>query len=153
MKNKYHLIIIVATLVFAFSFILFRAFSISQFEQSKRRNFMRGDAYSDINLYSAVQYFNDSGLAKTKGLPVHHYKVPVHDTTLHPVVYTHYPALPDLLTYFYSRIIGSISEFGLRCFVVLVSLFYAYVLWQVLWRIIKNKDIVLVSWVMLILSN
>ena len=153
MKNKYHLIIIIATLVFAFSFILFRAFSISQFEQSKRRNFMRGDAYSDINLYSAVQYFNDSGLAKTKGLPVHHYKVPVHDTTLHPVVYTHYPALPDLLTYFYSRIIGSISEFGLRCFVILVSLFYAYVLWQVLWRIIKNKDIVLVSWVMLILSN
>jgi len=153
MKNKYHLVIVVSTLVIAFSFILFRAFTISQFEQSKRRNFMRGDAYSDINLYSAVQYFNDSGLAKTKGLPVHHYKVPVHDTTLHPVVYTHYPALPDLLTYFYSRIIGSINEFGLRCFVVLISLFYAYVLWQVLWRIIINKDIVLVSWVLLILSN
>ncbi len=153
MKNKNHFIIVLTTLLFVFSFVIFRANTISQFEQSKRRNFMRGDAYSDINLYSAVQYFNDSGLAKTKGLPVHHYKVPVHDTTLHPIVYTHYPALPDLLTYFYSRIIGSINEFGLRLFVVLLSLFYAYVLWHVLMRIIKNTGVVLVSWVLLIISN
>ncbi len=153
MNNKLHFKIIVTTLLIAFSFILFRAYTISQFETSKRRNFMRGDAYSDINLYSAVQHFNDSGLANTIGLPVHHYKVPVHDTTLHPVVYTHYPALPDLLAYFYSKLLGTINEFALRFCVVLISLFYAYVLWQVLMLIIKKEDVVLVSWVMLILSN
>lgn len=153
MNNQLHLKAIIITLIVAFSFILFRAYNISQFEQSKRRNFMRGDAYSDINLYSAVQHFNDSGLSNTVGLPVHHYKVPVHDTTLHPVVYTHYPALPDLLTYFYSKALGTINEFALRFCVVLISLFYAFILWQVLSLIIKKEDIVLVSWMMLILSN
>ncbi len=114
---------------------------------------MRGDAYSDVNLYSAVLHFNDSGLYNTKGLPVHYYHVPVADTALHPVAYTHYPALPDILAYFYSSITGSVDESLLRCFVILLSLFYAYMLYRVLNTLIENKNIALLSWVILILSN
>ncbi len=153
MRNSNQLKWIIITLLIAFSFILFRAYNISQFENSKRRNFMRGDAYSDVNLYSAVLHFNDSGLSNTIGLPVHHYKVPVVDTSLHPVVYTHYPALPDILAYFYSRILNTTNEFALRCCIVLFSLFYAYVLWQVLNILIKEPKIVLLSWMMIVLSN
>lgn len=145
--------IIFSVLLLAFSLIIYRAFTISQFEDSNRRNFMRGDAYSDINLYSAVLYFNDSGLQSTKALPVHYYKVPVKDTSLHPVAYTHYPALPDILAYGYSIISGSVDEQVLRCFMILISLFYAFVLWKVLALLIKNEKILLWSWALLILSN
>ncbi len=153
MTSSNRRLIIILTLIVAFGFIVFRAATISQFENSSRRNFMRGDAYSDINLYSAVLYFNDSGLCSTKGLPVHYYKVPVKDTSLHPYAYTHYPALPDILAYFYSKISGSVNEFVLRCFVILLSLFYAWVLWQVLSMIIKDEKMVLTGWVIIILSN
>lgn len=151
-KNK-RLPIIAATLMVSFSLILFRTFTISQFEHSSRRNFMRGDAYSDVNLYSAVLHFKDSGLASTKALPVHYYKVPVADTGLHPVAYTHYPALPDVLAYGYSVVLGTVDESALRCVMVLISLLYAWLLWQVLRRIINDEKILLWSWVMLILSN
>jgi len=149
-KNK---IIITFTLGIAFSLILYRAYNISMFEKSSRRSYLRGDAYSDINLYSGVKYFNDSGLKKTVGLPVHYYKVPLADTCFHPTAYTHYPALPDILAYTYSIISGTINEFVLRCFVIVLSLVFVWFLFLVCQKIIPNYNMALLGWCLVILSN
>jgi hypothetical protein len=148
LKSKYVLVLLLAA-----AFIVYRSVQISMFEESARRNFMRGDAYSDINLYSAVHYFNDSGLTNTYGLPVHYYKVPLKDTTLTVTAYTHYPALPDVLAYSYSKILGSQKEVLLRLPVVLLSLLYAFLIFVFLNQVIENKQIVWLSWLLIVLSN
>lgn len=147
-KPKY-----LVVLLFATAFIGYRSLQISMFEKSERRNFMRGDAYSDINLYSAVQYFNDSGLAKTYGLPVHYYKVPLKDSTFTVTAYTHYPALPDLLAYGYSQLLRSQKEVMLRLPMIAISMFYAFLLFVFLSQIIENKQIAWLSWLLIIISN
>ena len=148
LKTKYLLVLLLAA-----AFIVYRSVQISMFEESDRRNFMRGDAYSDINLYSAVHHFNDSGLTNTFGLPVHYYKVPLKDSTLKVTAYTHYPALPDVLAYAYSKILSSQKEVLLRLPVVLLSLFYAFLIFVFLHQIVENKQIVWLSWLLIMVSN
>jgi len=148
LKPKYLLVLLVAT-----AFIAYRSITISMFEESGRRNFMRGDAYSDINLYAAVQYFNDSGLTKTYGLPVHYYKVPLKDSTFTVTAYTHYPALPDVLAYVYSKVLASQEESILRLPIIFLSLLYAFLIFVFLNQIIENKQIVWLSWLLIIISN
>jgi len=148
LKPKYLLVLLIAA-----AFILYRSVQISMFEDSARRNFMRGDAYSDVNLYSAVYYFNDSGLTKTYGLPVHYYKVPLKDSTFKVTAYTHYPALPDILAYGYSKILGSQKEVILRLPIILLSLLYAFLIFIFLNQLIENKQIVWLSWLLIVISN
>ncbi len=140
-------------MVLTTSFVVYRAFNISMFENSSKRNFMRGDGYSDINLYSAVKFFNDSGILKTKALPVHYYKVPLTDTVFKPTVYTHYPALPDILAFTYSKIIQSDNEFQLRLFMILLSLCFSFLLFVFFSKIFENKNTVIWACSILMFSN
>lgn len=148
-RNKVFFIVVIFTSIF----VLYRSATISMFEDSKRRNFMRGDAYSDINLYSAVHHFNDSGLLNTKALPVHYYKVPLKDTVFKPTVYTHYPALPDILAYFYSKISNTQSEFVLRIFMLIISLVFSFLFYHFFILLFNDEKIAITAWLMMMFSN
>ncbi|MFY8020064.1 MAG: hypothetical protein ACOVP1_02655, partial [Bacteroidia bacterium] len=93
--------------VFCFSLILFRLVNISIYTEGRARSAILGDAFSDKNTISSAKFFLDSGFTQTVFLPVHEYD-PQSDA-VHQV-YTHYPALPNILAGIYAVIFQSIDE-------------------------------------------
>src|SRR6218665_1517338 len=93
--------------IFAFSFlvIIFRVLFASVYDNTRVRNQVYGDGYSDINTLSSAKYFLDSGFTQTTFLPVHDY----YPATGHAQVYTHYPALPNILAGVYATVFQSYS--------------------------------------------
>lgn len=134
------------TLIFIFCFLLMgiRLLNIPATE----RDHVYGDGYSDINTLSATRFFHDSGFVKTAFLPVHGYP------ESHPTkVYTHYPALPDILDGFAATVLNSNDERVLRLFPFLLSIFFFFLIYRVLNDITKNAENAFVGASLLVLSN
>lgn len=148
MFKRYPLLI----LLFAgcFSLICWRASHVSVFEAERARNTIFGDGFSDINTISSARYFADSGFTQTAFLPVHDYKV---KENAFPVVYTHYPALPNILAGFYAVLFQSESEWTLRIIPVLLSVFFFFMIFRILAEVTGDDKKALAGSIVLWVSN
>jgi hypothetical protein len=146
---KYRIFILSGTLLLAYTVIVCRMFNVSVFDETRARNQIFGDGYSDINTLSSAWYFKDSGFTKTAFLPVHEYKV----QTKQPAIYTHYPALPNILAGAAAVVLNSYNEPLLRLLPVLLSLLLAFFIYRVLHRLIPDKRVALLATVLLYSSN
>lgn len=133
----------------AYTIILFRIFNVSVFDETRARNQIFGDGYSDINTLSSAWYFKDSGFTQTAFLPVHEYKV----QTAVPAVYTHYPALPNILAGATAVVLNTYDESLLRLLPVLLSLLMALLIYKVLHRLLPDKRVALLATILLYASN
>ncbi len=118
--NRLYLILIFV-IITSFATILCRTFLIPATDTSARHN-IRGDGYSDINTISAIHYFVDHGFWKSKLRPVHHYNNPERPQQF----YTHYPALPDVVSAFIPWLFQSKSEVLARIPMIILSLFLLF---------------------------
>lgn len=143
--------VLIAVFVLAFAWILLRVFTVDMFTETKARDSIHGDAYSDKNTYSAVKYFVDFGFSKSSYLPVHQYDGDKNEQNIK--VYTHYPALPDILAGFYAVVAGTIDEPILRLFPVLISMFFFGLIFQTLWKITDDIPTAFVSGLLIVGSN
>jgi len=135
--------------VFVFIMVLFRMLHISVFDETRGRNSIFGDGFSDINTLSSAWYFHDHGFVKTAFLPVHEYQTNSNE----PQVYTHYPALPNILAGFYSTILDSKSESSLRIFPFLLSIAFFFLIYFILNEWIATKEIAFLAASILVCSN
>lgn len=142
---------LIAIFCVVYSVIVVRSISVSVYDSGRARNQIYGDGYSDINTISAATYFLDSGFAKTAWLPVHYYQPRKADTG--PVVYTHYPALPDILAGSYAKIFQTASEPWLRIIPVLLSVLFFLLIYKVLFEVLKNPQQAFVGGTVMVLSN
>ena len=112
------------------------------------RDHVYGDGYSDINTLSAARFFHDSGFVKTAFLPVHGYP------QSHPTkVYTHYPALPDILAGCTATVLNTGDERALRLFPFLLSIFFFFLIYRVLNSLTGDFRSAFIGASMLVLSN
>ncbi|OYU96009.1 MAG: hypothetical protein CFE21_06250 [Bacteroidetes bacterium B1(2017)] len=149
LKNytKLHWVIFIVV----FTIVGFRALNISVFNYERARNGLMGDGFSDKNTLSSANYFLDSGFSKTSYLPVHDY-FPA-DTSYHQVVYTHYPALPNILAGFYGVIFQSKSEQVLRIIPILLACFFFFFIYYVLLKWVKDPKKATIGALTLWLAN
>ncbi|MBC7426687.1 MAG: hypothetical protein H7321_09150, partial [Bacteroidia bacterium] len=129
--------------IFVFALIIFRAINVSFYDDTKGRNNIRGDSYSDLNTYSTVLFYNDFPFSEKYGLPVWRYDGKG-DTT-GTFVYTHYPSLPDITTSVYSRILHNEGEVPIRLFAVLMSVIFFFVIYGTVNAFVPDKKIAFVS--------
>jgi hypothetical protein len=122
--------------IFCFSLILFRLLNISIYTDGRARSAILGDAFSDKNTISSAKFFLDSGFNQTVFLPVHEY-YPATNTPHQ--VYTHYPALPNILAGFYSVIFQSIDEKLLRLTPYFLSMFFFFFIYKVLLKFLNDE--------------
>lgn len=139
----------IAAFVIAYIIIIFRMINISAVEPGRGRNQIFGDGFSDVNTISSAWYFYDSGFVKTSLLPVHDY----YTNTNNPVVYTHYPALPNILAGLYSVVFNTKSEVVLRIVPILLSVCLFMLIYAVLSLLITNASIAITGSCILVLSN
>jgi len=123
--------------IFCFLAIGSRAIKVSVYDETRARNGILGDGYSDKNVISSAKYFLDSGFLQTKWLPVHDYYPATENI---PQVYTHYPALPNILSGVYAHIFNTINEPVLRFIPVLLAVIFFYFIYFVLIKIKFNKQ-------------
>lgn len=135
--------------VFCFTLVLFRLINVSVYDNSNARAHLSGDAYSDINTISSAKYFYDSGFTKTAFLPVHDYYPKLMQTN----AYTHYPALPNILCGFYSKIFNSYNESVLRIIPALLAILFFFFIFKVLKSVTKNNTAALCGGMVLVLAN
>ncbi|MFN4082086.1 MAG: hypothetical protein ACK4K9_00480 [Bacteroidia bacterium] len=146
---KHHKII-AAIFIFCFTCIGFRAVNVSIYDNSRARNGILGDGFSDVNVISSAKYFLDNGFSKTYWLPVHDY-YPKSDVK--PAVYTHYPALPNILAGLYARLFNSVNEPTLRIVPVLLAMLFFFIIYIVLNTILKDQQQALIGSAVLWLGN
>ena len=122
------------------------------FEKENPRNAIHGDGYSDINTYSAAMFFKDSGYTKSCFLPMFYY---ADNKGIHPepAIYTHYPAVPDILAGSYAKLFDTRSEKTLRLSPVMLSLLFFLIIFYALQQIIPEKKSALISSLVIVLSN
>jgi len=148
LQHKY----IMAAFIFCYSIIIVRVINVPLKDAGKARDAIHGDAYSDLNTYSALCYFYDFGFKKSSFLPVHGY-----DGTTESLstcgAYTHYPALPDILAGFYAKILHTKNEKWIRIFPVLISIFFFFFIFYFLNRILPDKKAAAIGAMVLVLSN
>ncbi|MBX3101044.1 MAG: hypothetical protein KF690_00890 [Bacteroidetes bacterium] len=115
--------------VLAFALITWRATVVPLGQAGNpARNMIRGDAYSDINTLSAARFFRDYGFGETYLLPV--FKYPGHGMRDTIMVYTHYPALPDVLAGLSAQVLGADDDRNLRVLPILLAMvLYGYMAW------------------------
>jgi hypothetical protein len=140
---------IILAIAFAYLIICIRILQVSMFDEGRARNQIFGDGYSDINTISSAWYFLDSGFTQTAFLPVHEY------FTLNgePIVYTHYPALPNILAGVVATVTQSRSEGVMRVFPLLLSVLMLVMMYKVLHRLLSNSLLANAAFVLLVLSN
>ncbi|HYG16258.1 MAG TPA: glycosyltransferase family 39 protein, partial [Bacteroidia bacterium] len=138
-----------AIFIFCFLLIGWRTFTITT-TNGKGRDNVYGDSYSDINTLSAVRYFHENGFTKSAWLPIHLYDGPG-DTTWG--AYTHYPALPDILAGFYSKILDTTHEPALRIFPILLSMLWFLLIYKVLETLLGDKKQAFIGGTVIVLSN
>lgn len=126
-------------LVFAFCLILvvFRTINISVYTEGRARSAILGDAFSDINTISSAKYFLDSGFIKTSFLPMHNY-YPANNAPA--LIYTHYPAIPNILAGIYATIFNSVDERLLRIVPILLAIFFFFFIYKVLYTFIQQEQ-------------
>ncbi len=143
--------IILPTTLFCYIIIIWRVLNISMFDETKARDFYHGDAYSDKNSYSTAIYMNDFGFTKSKLLPVWNYYQKSDSSSA--AVYTHYPALPDVLTAVYAKLYHSTHESVVRIIPVVLSMVFILILGYVIQLYTQNKTNSSIALCILLLSN
>lgn len=134
-------------LVFSLVLILYRALNISMND----RKTLFGDGYSDRNTYSAILYFKDHGFEKSFFLPMHEYTET--RSAEDAKAYTHYPALPDVLSASYAVLLDTEEEWLLRIIPIFLSIFMLFIAWKTLKIYLPNNRILYLSFISLLLSN
>ncbi len=142
--------ILIFAAVFAYGLVVFRASTISGINSGSGRNSIFGDAFSDNNTNSAARFFKEYGFLKTYLLPVHNYDGVRKGEK--PLVYTHYPAVPDILAGVYATVLHSTDERVLRIFPVLLSLLLLVLIFKTLKKLIPDEKF-MIGVIALILSN
>lgn len=137
--------------VFCFSLILIRSQKILAHDESGGRSFIFGDGYSDINTLSAVRYFYDFGFWDSYLRPMHKYMGI--EKKSEALVYTHYPALPDLLVALWAKTIRSTNEVALRFFPILLSFGFFFFIFYFLNTWLDNSRAAFISGAFVVLSN
>ncbi|MBK0402907.1 hypothetical protein I5M27_07905 [Adhaeribacter sp. BT258] len=137
--------------IFCFSLIGWRIIFVPLYNSEGGRNFIRGDHFSEINTHSALQYFYDHGFNVSKWLPVHNYESGKADTQYD--IYTHYPALPDILAGFYAKILDTTNPQWLRIFPMLISVGWFFLIFHMLSRMLPDKKAAFLSAAIIVLSN
>lgn len=122
--------------VITYSVSVLRTIKVSALQEGRARSGLLGDGFSDRNTLSSAQYFLDSGFNQTAWLPVHDYFPG--DTTVTSVVYTHYPALPNILAGIYATLLGSANEMWLRIFPLILSLLFYFLIFHILSNWLKD---------------
>lgn len=137
--------------ILIFGWIIYRALVVDMYTSVKARDSIHGDAYSDVNTHSAIKYFADFGFSKSSYLPVHQYLGDKNEANIK--VYTHYPALPDILAGFYAYITGTTDEATLRIFPVILSVGFFFLIFQVLWKLTGSIQEALLAGLLVAGSN
>lgn len=143
--------LVLIAFIFCFSIIIIRVINVPLFEAGKARDSIHGDAYSDINTYSAMQYFFDFGFTKSFLLPIHNYKGDKNETNIN--AYTHYPALPDILAGIYAKILNTDSDRLVRIFPIILSIVFFFFIFYFLKNILPDKNAAFIGSMILVLSN
>ncbi len=143
--------ILIAAFIFCFSIIIIRVIKVPLFDAGKARDFIHGDAYSDINTYSAVKYFYDFGFTESCFLPVHGYSG--NKEKAGTGVYTHYPALPDILAGAYAKILNTKSDQWIRIFPVMISMVFFFFIFHFFQTILPDKSAAFIGALVVVLSN
>tara|TARA_Y100000768_G_C23991143_1_gene693292 strand:- start:10968 stop:12149 length:1182 start_codon:yes stop_codon:yes gene_type:complete len=115
------------------------------------RKTLFGDGYSDRNTYSAILFFKDHGFLKSNFLPMHNYTETrdLRDAT----AYTHYPALPDILSASYAFLFATEQEWQIRIIPIFLSIFMLFVAWHTLKIYLRESKSLYLSFISLVLSN
>ncbi len=123
--------------IFAFCMLLvvLRAVRVSVYTEGRARSAILGDAFSDINTLSSAKFFLDSGFLKTSFLPMHNYYPASNSPAL---IYTHYPAIPNILAGVYATIFNSIDERLLRIFPILLAVFFFFFIYKLLFTLTQE---------------
>jgi hypothetical protein len=140
---------ITIAIAFAYIIVFVRIIQVSMFDEGRARNQIFGDGYSDINTISSAWYFLDSGFTQTSFLPVHEYFT----MSGMPIVYTHYPALPNIIAGIVATLTQSRSEEVMRIFPLLLSSLLLVMMYKVLHRIFANNLLANGAFLLLVLSN
>jgi hypothetical protein len=137
--------------VFAYFLIVWRIFFVPLYNSEGGRNFIRGDEYSEKNTHSALRYFYEYGFSGTKWLPVFNYDDFKKGAKLD--VYTHYPALPDILAGVYAKVLNTTEPQWIRLFPLLISVGWFFLIFQMLKSMLPDKKAAFLSACILVLSN
>jgi hypothetical protein len=151
MKTDYYFRLKLYILAFSVIFISWRIIHVPLYDYQKGRDSVHGDGYSDKNAHSTARYILDYGFLKSCLLPVWDYNGDPSDTTIG--VYTHYPALPDVLAGVYAKIFRTDDDRILRIIPLILAIIWFYLLYNVFGKILKNKPKAFLSASILILSN
>jgi len=139
-----------ALFLFCFGLIIIRVLEVPLYSEGDGRNFIRGDSYSDKNVHSAVKFFHKHGFRKTSFLPVYGYDS-LGDENY--TVYTHYPALPDILAGTYAYLLDTTNITALRIFPVLISIAWFFLLFHILNTLLPDRQKAFVSASIIVLST
>jgi hypothetical protein len=137
--------------VLVYSIVLTRWIKVPLHPKNKARDAVHGDAYSDRNTQSAAHFFLDSGFSKTTYLPMHGYTETGDCSPC--MVYTHYPALPDILAGFYAHIWDSAQDQYLRIFPIVLSMLFFGLIFYILQKIIPDPRAAWLSGLIIVCSN
>jgi hypothetical protein len=142
MENKKLITILV--FVVCYSVILCRLL----FVPASIRSYTFGDGFSDLNTLSSAHYFYDFGFTKTKLLPVHNYP-PIEKSG----VYTHYPAIPNILAGVYAICFNSTDERILRIIPTLLSFVFFFLIFYILKKVTLKDNDAFIAGCILVLSG
>lgn len=135
--------------IFCFTVIAFRLAFASVYDNTRARNQIYGDGYSDINTISSAKYFLDSGFTKTSFLPMHDY----YPNNGYASVYTHYPAVPNIMAGLYATLFQTYHEPVLRIIPTLLAMLFFVLIYRVLLTVTRNPLQAFVGGSVLVLSN
>lgn len=146
--------------LFCYVLIVWRVMNVPLYNYDQGRNFIHGDGFSDKNVHSTAMFYKDFGLVdRTCLLPVFNYKGDG-DTlknVAHPeksvLVYTHYPALPDMLGATYSYVLNTKSDQWIRIFPILISIGFFFFIIKFCNRFIEDHRAAFYSILIILLSN
>ncbi|MGZ5303035.1 MAG: hypothetical protein ACXWDO_02885 [Bacteroidia bacterium] len=124
---------------------------MSLYESKGGRNFIRGDEFSEKNTHSALRYFKENGFSETYWLPVFNYDEI--KAGIPKLVYTHYPALPDILAGVYAEILNTTDPQIIRIFPLLLSVGWFFFIFYMLGKMLPDKRAAFLSACIIVLSN
>jgi hypothetical protein len=119
--------LLVLSFIFSYSLILCRTLLVPSTDLNGR-HFIRGDGFSDQNVYSTVLWVRDFGFSESAFRAVINYTG--NGNKAEGQFYTHYPSWPDMVISAWSILIHSVSEPALRILPITLSLFLLYLIWQ-----------------------
>ena len=145
--------------LFCYALVAWRVINVPLYNSDQGRNFIHGDGESDRNVHSTAMFYKDFGaLDRTCLLPVFLYSgdgdsCRSEAEKVEPYVYTHYPALPDMLGATYGYILNTKSDQWIRVFPILISMFFFFFVIKFCKHFIEDNKAALYSTCIILLSN